>query len=687
MRKIKLIFGISLLIISLNIWAQEVDTTLNISGVEVFGNHTENFQKIKITDNNRSKEDVGKILKQSPNINLIKRGNFATDPVIRGFKSDQLQLLSNGFMQTNPACPNRMDAPSSHIQMEDLESIEIIKGPYSVRYGMNTGGIVNFKSKDPQASEQYNYKLYAGYFYQSNGGSTDAQARVQISDRKYFFKLYGSLKDFGNYKSGNGTEILSSFKHKDYGAQAAWFLHPKHSLIFDWKQSFAEDVLFAALPMDGDFDDSSTGALRYLFKNPGQKLFKAELKAYGNWIDHQMSNHRRPNIKMVDAVAKLQSQTFGMRGDLSFKISKQHHLIFGVDYKMIAKQGDRERIIYFNPCSEMVMDPPKNMTDAIWQDSKQSDMGAFVESTWALSKEWTWNAGLRVDYVSSSIGEPAPDFQALYPDLEANNDMAVMVNSQLDYMMADGISLEWSIGLGQRAPELIERYINHLTVGLDTYEYVGNPNLKMEQNFQNDLQLNIKKEKVLLEVTVFYALIKNYIQANLDTTLSRKFMPCMEPKHAKRYENVEDARLYGFELASEYVFWKNISLYGSWAYTIGENKSMDEALAEIPPMEVNAGLKYQAKKWSARFNSRFVMAQDRISTSFNESASEAFQVFDFNANYRIWRGLNVSINIENIFDENYVEHLSRAYKNQIPGSNMVYWEPGRNFIMGLSFKF
>lgn len=159
----------------------------------------------------------------------------------------------------------------------------------------------------------------------------------------------------------------------------------------------------------------------------------------------------------------------------------------------------------------------------------------------------------------------------------------------------------------------------------------------------------------------------------------------MEPKNAKRYENVEDALMYGFEFLASYNIWKGLSIYGNWAYTLGENKTMDEPLAEIPPMEINAGLKYMADRWNVQFNSRFVMEQDRVSVSFNETASDAFQVFDFSAYYNIWEGLSLSLNVENILDENYVEHLSRSYKNQIPG-NTIYLEPGRNFIIGLTYK-
>lgn len=673
------------MVMTLFSYAQKVDTTLNISGVEVVAEKSLSVDKIIINDNERSSEDAGQVLKKTPNINIIKRGNYATDPVIRGFKADQLQLLTNGFVQTNPACPNRMDAPSSHINLEDLETIEIVKGPYSVRYGMNTGGVVNFVGKELSATEQLEFNARAGFYYHTNGANKDGQVGFSLTNQKFGLKFSGGMKDFGNYKSGDGTEILSSFKHKDYAATAGWFINAHNKILLDWSQSFAEDVLFAALPMDGDYDNSSTGALRYLYHNADKKINRIELKAYGNWIDHQMSNSRRPNTVILDAVSNLQSQTMGGRGELNYQISDQHNLLVGIDYKAIGKQGNRERTVYKNPCTGMMMDPPAMFTDAIWQDSKQNDFGIFAESKWYLTKNWLWKAGVRLDMVSSDIMEPAADFEALYPDLGKTSDMAFMANSRLQYRFSDESFLEWSIGYGQRAPELIERYINHLTVGMDAYEYVGNPNLKMEQNFQNDLRFRFEKQKFQLEATVFYSILSNYIQANLDTTLSRKYSPCMEPKFAKRYENVDQALMYGGELMANVNVWKGLNVYGNWAYTIGENVSMDEPLAEIPPMEINAGLNYLAKKWSAKLNARFVSAQDRVSVSFKESTSSAFNVFDFSAHYNVWKGFNLVLNIENILDENYVEHLSRAYNNQTVDG--VYFEPGRNFIMGLTYKF
>jgi iron complex outermembrane receptor protein len=664
--------------------AQTIDTIIQIQGVEVFGTTNESTEKVALDPNNRSQQDAGKLLMEVNNVGLIKKGNYAYDPVIRGFKYNQLHLLANGFVQTSSACPNRMDAPSSQISMNNLESVEIIKGPYSVKYGMNTGGVVNYISQGSKATDKFTMNGNLGFFYQTNGNSKDGQGMLSISDKKYYLQVSGGMKDFGNYKSGDGIEILSKFKHSDYGVKGAWFINAHHQVILDWRQAKAEDALFAGLPMDSDFDKSKTGSLHYSYKNEKTRLTNVDIKAYGNFIDHQMSNRNRPAWVNSQAISKLQSQTFGARGEFNFKLSEKQPLLLGIDYKKVAKQGDRERLVFLNECTGMVVDPAKLFTDALWQNSYQTDLGVFLESRREFGKLMA-SAGIRADFVNSEAKEPSADFKALYANLGKRSEMAVMGNIQLKYMISKPASIHLKVGYGQRAADITERYINHMQVGADAYEYVGNPDLKMEKNLQTDLSFHFIKEKFQFEATLFYAKIKDYIQASLDTTLPKKFMACMPPAHAKRFGNIDDARLYGFETYANLLIWKGLGVNASWTYTLGDNITDDEPLAEIPPMEIRAGLGYKATKWQAQFKSRFVGEQTRISTSFNESASTAFVLMDFNARYTIIKGLNLSLNVDNMFDVNYVEHLSRAYKSQADSS--LYWEPGRNFILGLTYKF
>ena len=84
---------------------------------------------------------------------LIKRGNYANDPSFRASQYEQLNVQFDGGTKAMHACPNRMDPITTHVIPEEIEKIEIIKGPYTVRYGATFGGIVNLVTQVPDASD------------------------------------------------------------------------------------------------------------------------------------------------------------------------------------------------------------------------------------------------------------------------------------------------------------------------------------------------------------------------------------------------------------------------------------------------------------------------------------------------------------------------------------------------------
>ena len=88
-------------------------------------------EKLEIGYQDRMEHDAAAILNQTPALSSIKKsGNYGFDPVFRGFKYDQLNIVLNGAQSATAACPNRMDPPTSQMAPNMLERIEILKGPY-----------------------------------------------------------------------------------------------------------------------------------------------------------------------------------------------------------------------------------------------------------------------------------------------------------------------------------------------------------------------------------------------------------------------------------------------------------------------------------------------------------------------------------------------------------------------------
>ena len=99
--------------------------------------------------------DAGSFLQNLAAFSGVRKGGgYGYDPVLRGFKYDQLNVVIDGSMSASAACPNRMDPPTSQVAMNMVERVEVLKGPYALRYGNGFGGTINFISAEPDFTEQ-----------------------------------------------------------------------------------------------------------------------------------------------------------------------------------------------------------------------------------------------------------------------------------------------------------------------------------------------------------------------------------------------------------------------------------------------------------------------------------------------------------------------------------------------------
>jgi iron complex outermembrane receptor protein len=631
--------------------------------------------------------DGGAMFKNQVGFSIEKRGNYGMEPVFRGFKYSQLNVQIDGGVHSANACPNRMDPAISQISPEEIQKIEVIKGPYNVRFGSAFGGVINIVSKRPS---RINGKLISGSLnagYQSNGGNFYSNIFSQVVSDKFDFSINAGYKDYGNYESGSGQEIASSFTRWGYTIKAGANIKDNQRLQLTLRQSSARDVLYAGLPMDGDHDNSTIASLDYGVQNLSESIFMLKAKVYGSFVDHEMSNLKRPAAKFTHAISPVEAQVYGGRTELGINIGSKDILFAGIDLKQIAKQGHRDRTVFINPCPpNQTFDPPQVFQDKTWQDSQKNDFGLFFENKYQLSNSWIWLTGMRIDYVSYSINDPADDFEAQYngniiPDSRINPTLS----SSLTWYLNDDFNIQWAAARATRSPDLSELFINHLSIGMDAYEYLGNPELKSEVNYQTDIRIEKNWNNVSLFGDVYYSYLENYISAKLDLSIPKKYMGCKPPEGTKVFQNIDQAFMTGFEAGLELYFLENFTYSIGAAYTYAQNMSWDEPLAEIPPFTVNTTLAYKTEKINTHVHARMASKQDRVSSSFSESTTPSFTVMDFYFTYSPLAFVDINLAVTNIFGVDYVEHLSRAYKAMDVQS--LYYEPGRSFNIGIKLKF
>jgi len=628
--------------------------------------------------------DVGGIFINQAGFGVEKRGNYGMEPVLRGFKYSQLNVLIDGGIFTTNACPNRMDPAISQVASEEIQKIEVIKGPYCARYGQCFGGTINVVNKRPDrhAGNQVSGEIHSGY--QTNGNNYFGNVLLTGVQGKFDYSINASYKDHGNYKSGSGMEIASSFRRYGYALKIGFNPSDNHRFQLSWRQSKALDVLYAGLPMDAEHDLSSIIAMDYATGKISGKINSLKFKVYGSFVDHVMNNYNRPAYQAVHARSPVNATVYGGRGEVGIGTGAGNILFAGIDFKHTSKDGFRERIVYTNTCTGQTFDPPKIFIDKIWQNAQSSNPGLFLENKMQINENVIWTTGLRFDLFSFEAKDPG-QIEIIYDGkIKPDDRVDVSASSSLSWNLPNDLNIYFGVARAMRAPDLSELFINYMNIGLDAHEYVGNPQLKSEVNYQTDLRFEKRFDKVSIFSDLFFSHVQNYITAVVDSSLPRLYMPCNDPKFAKRFVNIDNAFLTGFETGLNYHFSNAFLFKLTASYTYAQNISNDEPLAGITPLTLVTSLNYKTERFGAMLQGRIVDRQQRVATSFDETETPGFAVFDFRFSYSFLKRLEAVFSVKNMLNKNYYEHLSRAYKGM--DTQSLYFEPGRNFGLSVRMK-
>lgn len=638
----------------------------------------------KVSNNYNEKivqpKNVADLFNDINGFSLIKRGNYAMDPTFRGAQYEQLNIQYDGGIKAMHACPNRMDPITSHIAPEEIEKIEIIKGPYSVRYGASFGGIVNLVTRNPNKGEHgFHGSIASGY--ETNGNAYVGMAQLQYVTDK--FDISGNLgyRNYNNFKDGDGTEIPSAFKSTDYGIKFGYNILENHRVQMSWRQAFGRDMLHAGLPMDTDYDNSSIISLDYKWEHIGEKIKQFQIKMYHSYVDHLMHNLDRPSATATEASSLVESTTAGVKAELEWKTSDKLRFYSGIDYLHIGRDGDRTRVIKMqngNPFPQ-----PITKVNSIWQDSYINDFGIYSESKWNFAPSYLLTAGLRYDLVTSDIRKPDNDFALMY-DLDKRTEHNISGTVSLKKTLNNNLFLEFAYGRGVRSANMIERYINQFNVGQDSYTYTGNPNLKAEINNQFEIGLNGYENldgffnTVHFEGSIYYAFLDNYISAIIEPNIA---------DDVKVFTNIKNAYKTGVDISAKVHFGQYYFFNTDFSYVYAKNKDLKESLPLIPPFTTRISAGFETTKLWGNIQYNITAAQNKLAASFGEIKTNGYQVLDVRFGYKPIESFSIGLAGLNIFDKAYHNHLNFAFRNQAGFASVPINEQGRNFTIFAQFKF
>lgn len=643
-------------------------------------------------------------LKHEPGISLISEGTWGTEISIRGLSRENVVALIDG---NRIATSTDVAARFSLVDISDIERIEIIKGASSSIYGSGaTGGIVNIVTRTPRFNDSFmlNGNLSTGFNSVNNSSITSGL--LTGGGSFWTSKIAASYRKAGNIQTPSGKIKNSQFE--DYSIAGSLNIIPvnNHLIKLNYQLLKAENVGIpgsAVFPSNADVryphekrELISTG---YEIQNITPGFYKLSFKFSHQLIERDVENiphvvqnipatgttpARRVSVLKILPSADHNNNNVQLQGN--FLLGEENNLIIGLDYWDRKYNGNRERhqlIEVLNSEGNVVNTTNRIIGESPLPNSKFSSLGLYAQNeTEIIKNKFLLSLGARVDKIDvrgettlnpvyeivNGVRNNTPAGQFIIWNEVEDNDVSYSANIGLKYSVNYNLDLTLSLGYAFRSPSLEERF-QYIDQG--SYIRLGNPNLNTETGRSADFGIRYYSDRLKIISSLFY----NYFN-NLVIEKPGSF----EGRPAFIKSNVGEAKLYGFDLRSDYNFYNDMILFLTASYVKGDDITTGGHLPNIPPLNGTTGVKFNVSDFLEADISSTIFAEQN-NTASGEIKTPGYAVFNLPLiSKRINLGsvsLRISGGVDNVFDKNYRNHLSTT-------RGSITTEPGRNFYIKLS---
>ncbi|WP_226664402.1 TonB-dependent copper receptor [Microbulbifer aggregans] len=636
--------------------------------------------------------DGADYLKTIPGFSVIRKGGTDGDPVLRGMAGSRLSMVLDGESILG-GCNLRMDPPTAYIYPETLDQIRVIKGPQTVMYGPgNSAGVVLFE-RDQERVEAPEWDLHTSLL----AGTADRQdGLLDAAYKSPEFALRGTVTSASadDYEDGDGVTVHSRYQRWSGQLGFAWTPDDDTRLELSSTRSDGE-AAYADRGMDGAKFSRENFNAKYIRQNITPLIRTFEVQGYYNDVDHIMDNYslRTPGGMMAMPMAmNPDRKTSGGKLVLTLAPREDLEVTAGLD-----AQENRHRVRSTMNQNAMDYRDLERVDNAEFQQT-----GLFSEWSWLPQPGARWIAGARLDdwrlrdlreTVALSMMASAANPTAGERREELLQSGFVRYEQNLATSTPVSATLYAGLGYNERFPDYWE------IIAKETADSVSALDIESEKTAQLDIGFIYRNEKLSASVSAFANTIDDYlmIQSGYSKAAATGGMSDMGTMAGTRTTTIVrniDARSWGLEMDLGYRLADNWRSELTLSSVRGANESDGTTLAQLPPLETRLGLYYEQAQWSAGVLWRAVAAQDRVDVGRGNIAGQDFgptdaaSVLSLNAGWRPTKEVLVTAGIDNLLDETYAEHISRAGAS-IPGFDQLTRinEPGRTLWMKAVYSF
>lgn len=494
---------------------------------------------------------LSEVLQHATGVQIKDTGSSSTFS-LRGQDSDKTLILVDGLRRTEKYA----GANLNNIQLEDVERIEIVRGPMSALYGSDAlGGVINIITRGPRKGSETGVRFMAGR-------TGDGQRESAI------------LGGYGNWGDGLiGHRISFEAKRRD-----PYRLPSTDPRLTDLNRerrdflSYRGDAKTAAGRFDWGVelarqDDEGVGLSR-----TGTTYTKIENEARdfvtggyrGRMGEGELSvrlgygqSDARVNRGTTQDELTLLKQT-QLEGQYAFEPVRSHFTVVGYAYR----QDDAD-----------ISTNTRRVT---------RDVNAlFAQDIWTLRPDVDITLGVRYDDYSDFGNKTTPRVAIAW--------------------RPDRWTLRAGLGKGFKAPSLLNLYMTSIIRG--RYDLRGNPNLQPEESTSGELAAGYRFDRGSIEVVAHRSNVTNLI-ASVPTGVT--YVGCGSTCQIQEYRNINKAVIKGVETSGNYRLSEAWHLGGSLEYLDAADDITGARLTDRPTWSAKLGLQWRQGAWQTDLRLRHV---------------------------------------------------------------------------------
>lgn len=551
-------------------------------------------------------------------------GSNLPNITFQGMEGPYVLFLLNGERMAGEGSSGNVDF--SRFNIDDIERVEVVRGAMSTLYGSSAmGGVINIITKSANRPFVANI---SGRLDDMGGQKESISLGGNINKFSTLTTAtYRSEEPYQVYDTDDNVASMTGYKIMDISQRFGYALTEKIKINLDGSYYQNKQVELVESKVQDVFSNISINPRLKWMLSKNSNLNVSYL--YDKYIkEERYQSSSVPNNRIYD------DNKSTLRADYVGVFAEKHTITAGVEMEY-------EDLLHYR-----------------LQDSSNvstQNYVLFAQEDWRVSDKFSIVGGIRADIHSDYGVCPSPKLSMMY--------------------RAGNWSFRGGYAMGFRFPSLLERYEEYDMGGLGIFIIYGNPDLKVEKSHQGSFSTEFNKGGFNVSASAYYNRFYDKIS----------MMTLNDGTSDMAYFNSDNGTTAGVDVTLQRRFDFGLTLKGSYSFVNNYEYLDGYNVSSVRPHSATFSAMYTKKIGSvstnAAFNGRWLSSvnawyQDD-DLEWVQSTYNSRTICSFNVGAVPWRGINVGIHVDNIFD---------FEDTKIGSDTTLTPERGRSFAFTVAFN-